>query len=142
MVEATLSRPHVYFNGCVSAAFESPDSIRFVVARIGTAAILHAAGEIDALNSTTWRCLLTEVADSLASPGTLILDLSDLTFIGARGFAALATTSRRCRERGITVCLVGNDTWLTRIVAACRWQDDLPVFGDVSAALDSRPTAR
>ncbi len=136
MAEATLFRPHVYLNGCVTAAFESPDSIRFVVARIGTAAMLRAAGEIDALNSTTWQCLLDEIADSIAVGGALIVDLSDLAFIGARGFAAIATTSMRCSDRGVTVCVVGDPVRLTRIVATCGWQNDLPVYGDVSAALD------
>lgn len=35
--------------------------LRITAERVGSAVVVHAGGEIDARNTTTWRCVLDEV---------------------------------------------------------------------------------
>jgi anti-anti-sigma factor len=137
MVEAAMFRPNSRMNDCVAARFENAGSLRFVVERVEAAVVLRVGGDIDASNIATWQCMLNEVAAATAGPGPLVVDTSSLDFMGACGFAALATTSKQCRRRGITLCVVGNQAVLARIISACRWQTELPVYGNVSAAVDA-----
>jgi anti-anti-sigma factor len=139
MVEAAIFRPHSHLNDCMAAPFENAGSLRFVVERVGSAVVLRVGGDIDASNIATWQCLLNEVAAATATPGPLVVDTSLLDFMATCGFDALASTSERCRRRGITLCVVGDQAHLARVITACRWQAELPVYGDVSAALDSCP---
>jgi anti-anti-sigma factor len=137
MVEAAMFRPHSRMNDCVAAPFSNAGPLRFVVERVESAVVLRVGGDIDASNIAAWQCLLNEVAGATAAPGPLVVDTTSLNFMGACGFAALATTSKQCRRRGITLCVVGNQAVLARIIAACRWQTELPAYGNVSAALDA-----
>lgn len=134
MNDATTS--HFPSNDSAVGQSEPAGPLRVAVERVGSAVVVRVGGDVDASNIATWRHLLDDVAGSTAAPGTFVVDTSALDFMAVCGFAALADTSRRCRRRGIAFCLVGDQLPLiTRIIAACGWQTELPVYEDVSAAL-------
>jgi anti-anti-sigma factor len=65
--------------------------------------VVRVGGEL-ATGSAAYLDLVLEQEIS-AAPQALIVDLSDATFIGARGIAALLRAADRARENDTTLCL-------------------------------------
>ena len=112
-------------------------TLRATTDRSGPAVLIHAGGEIDAFNEHTWRQLLDEAAAVVTAPGSFVVDVSGLDFMGCCAFAALADEAERCRDRGVELLLVSHQPIVTRIVAACGLSHMLPVYPSVDAALTS-----
>lgn len=113
--------------------------LRATVERNGPAVLLHVGGSVDASNVAVWRRLLGEAARVTWAPGSLVVDASQLEFMGCCAFVALAEESARCRRRGIRLCLVSNRDITARVVAAAGLQADLSLYPSVDAALDDEP---
>ncbi|MGH3968984.1 MAG: anti-sigma factor antagonist [Mycobacterium sp.] len=111
--------------------------LRTTAERSGPSVIVHAGGELDASNESTWRRLLSEAATATTPPSTLVVDTSGLDFIGCCAFAALAEEAEHCRRRGVDLRLVSSEPTVARIVAACGLSDLLPVHGSVDDALSA-----
>jgi anti-anti-sigma factor len=112
-------------------------TLRATTDRSGPAVLIHAGGEIDAYNEHTWRQLLDEAAAVVTAPGSFVVDVSGLDFMGCCAFAALADEAERCRDRGVELLLVSHQPLVTRIVKACGLSHMLPVYPSVDAALTS-----
>ncbi|HXA90021.1 MAG TPA: anti-sigma factor antagonist [Mycobacterium sp.] len=112
-------------------------TLRATTDRSGPAVLIHAGGEIDAYNEHTWRQLLDEAAAVVTAPGSFVVDVSGLDFMGCCAFAALADEAERCRDRGVELLLVSHQPVVTRIVKACGLSHMLPVYPSVDAALTS-----
>lgn len=112
-------------------------TLRATADRSGPAVLIHAGGEIDACNEHTWRQLLDEAAAVVTAPGSFVVDVSGLDFMGCCAFAALADEAERCRDRGVELLLVSHQPVVTRIVKACGLSHLLPVYPSVDAALTS-----
>jgi anti-anti-sigma factor len=112
-------------------------TLRATTDRSGPAVLIHAGGEIDAYNEHTWRQLLDEAAAVVTAPGSFVVDVSGLDFMGCCAFAALADEAERCRDRGVELLLVSHQPVVTRIVKACGLSHLLPVYPSVDAALTS-----
>jgi anti-anti-sigma factor len=110
-------------------------NLRTITERSGPAVIVHAGGELDACNESTWRRLLSEAAAAISPPSALVIDTSGLDFMGCCAFAALAEEAERCRRRNVDLRLVGKQSTVARIVAACGLDRLLPVHASVDDAL-------
>jgi anti-anti-sigma factor len=119
----------------ISELAQARNTLRATTERSGLAVIVSAGGELDASNEATWRRLLSEAAAAAGPPGPLVVDASGLDFMGCCAYAALAEEAERCRQRGVQVRLVGNQSIVARIVAACGLGELLPVDHSVGAAL-------
>lgn len=119
----------------ISELARSRSTLRATTERTGAAVIVRAGGELDASNDTTWRRLLDEAAAAVTSPGPLVVDTSDVGFMGCCAYAALAETSERLRQRGVDVRVVSSQPVVARMVRACGLSDLLPVDVSVEAAL-------
>lgn len=117
---------------------EPRSTLRATTDRDGAAVLIHAGGEVDACNEHTWRHLLSEAATSVPASGLLVVDVTDLDFMGCCAFAALAEEADRCRRRGVELRLVSSYSTVARIVAACGLSHILPAFPTVDAALAPR----
>jgi anti-anti-sigma factor len=125
----TLSTRLVYQLG------DPRSTLRAITDRTGEAVVIHAGGEIDACNEHTWRQLVTEAAASATLPGPLVIDVSDVDFMGCCAYAVLAEAAERCRPRGVELRLVTHAPVVGRIVAACGLSDVLPIYPTVDHAL-------
>lgn len=65
----------------------------------------------------------------------LILDLSAVDFFGSQGFTALYYVSVQCARRDVDWLIVAGPTVL-RILRICDPDGELPVAGDLAAALE------
>jgi anti-anti-sigma factor len=110
-------------------------TLRATTDRNGAAVLITAGGEIDACNEDTWRHLVSEAAALVTSPGPLIVDVSGVEFMACCAFDVLADEARRCRDRGIELCLISCQPIVGRIVAACGLSDLLRIYPTADSAL-------
>jgi anti-anti-sigma factor len=117
--------------------------ITLTTTRIGSAAVVTVAGELDL---HTARTLMGTVDEALTSSDldSIVIDLSAVTFLGSSGLgtlAELATRSpvgRRGEERPVPVRLVAppDNRAVLRPWEVMKLEPILPLFPDVTSALD------
>lgn len=103
--------------------------------RIGPAVIVTAAGRVDDGNAEDWSLLVGKMAAVATVPGPFVIDVGNLILTGTCAYRVLAREARRCRSRGINMCLVSNAPIVARTVAANGLRPVLAVFPTVDVAL-------
>ena len=95
---------------------EVGEVVRFDVVRHGDdATVVHVVGEIDTLTAPVLRAQLDE---HLPTVPLLVLDLSDVTFLGSAGLAVLVAAKDAADARGHTLRLVCGSRIVTRALEA------------------------
>jgi anti-sigma B factor antagonist len=89
---------------CSAAVLSSP---------VGDLVVLRVAGEVDLASVAVLDAALDEVLDR--RPDHLVVDLTDLTFCSARGFATLARAARTAEANGITYGVRGASSRADRL---------------------------
>ncbi len=133
-LRAFLARPE--WTSCFDAAGDGASRFGVDVGSLGDETVLRVHGDIDISNLASWRCVLAEASNATTPDGVLVIDVDAAGFLGLCTFTALADLSETCRRRGITLRLVATTPFIARIVALCQWENELPVFPTVSAAVD------
>jgi anti-sigma B factor antagonist len=81
------------------------------------AVVVRVAGELDSLTGPAVDRQLTAVEVELVAPATVVLDLSDLTFMSSAGLALLVAHHEWCAEHGSRLRVVtGNNRSVLRPV--------------------------
>ncbi|MBQ6644666.1 MAG: STAS domain-containing protein [Saccharopolyspora sp.] len=98
-----------------------------------TSIAIGIAGELD----TTTAPRLHEILAPRLSSGaeTVVLDLSELRFLGVAGLELLAHACRVADGRSMTVCIVDGPVCVERALRAAGWHRVVPTFGSVQAAV-------
>lgn len=100
--------------------------------------VVRVTGELDTLTVATLEDRLAG-QDDPATPATLVLDLSDLTFMSSGGLALLVTHHQRCAEQGGRLHVVtGNNRSVLRPVRVTGLDTMLHLFATVADA--TQPT--
>lgn len=95
--------------------------------------VVHVASELDSLTTPLLHELL---APRLASRGeTVVLDLSELRFLGVTGLEFLAHAHHVGRARGTEIRIVGGPVCVDRALRAAGWLEVVPIYPTVAAAL-------
>ncbi|HXV92519.1 MAG TPA: STAS domain-containing protein [Pseudonocardia sp.] len=90
--------------------------IRFdVVAHGPDAVVVHAVGEIDTLTAPVLQARLAEHLDATA---LVVLDMSEVTFLGSAGLAVLVAEKDRAESLGRRLRLVCGSRIVTRALEA------------------------
>ena len=111
--------------------------IRFdVVEHDGGARVVHVVGEIDTLTAPLLRDQLTE---QVAAAPLLVLDLSDVTFLGSAGLAVLVAAKDDADRRDHVLRLVCGSRIVTRALQATGLLALFDTADDVPGALAVRP---
>jgi anti-sigma B factor antagonist len=98
------------------AAEEIGEVVRFDVVGHGDhARVMHVVGEIDTLTAPVLRGRLDE---QLAEIPLLVLDLSDVTFLGSAGLAVLVAAKDEAERRQCRLRLVPGSRIVTRALEA------------------------
>ncbi|MEV6641696.1 anti-sigma factor antagonist [Amycolatopsis sp. NPDC051371] len=92
--------------------------------------VLTFAGEIDALTLPT---LKRELAAS--PPGTTVVNLSQVAFLGLAGARALAAAAERAAGEGGRLVVVANSRTLARLFRITGLAAVVPMFASLSDAL-------
>lgn len=109
--------------------------LRATTAQNGWAVLVSASGQVDASNAGSWGRLVSEAAGAARAPGPVVVDVSDMDFLGCCAFAVLGREAQRCRCRGINLCLVSHQRAVTRAVATCGLRWVIPIHPTIEAAL-------
>lgn len=94
-------------------------------------AVISVNGELDAANADEFA---GHVQHCAMYCDWLVLDLTDLEFIGTTGFAALNNTNQRCADAGIRCTLVPGLA-VARLLRICDPDHQLPTTTSVAGAL-------
>lgn len=122
---------------------EGDPLITLTTTRIGSAAVVTVAGELDL---HTARTLMGTVDDTLAWPDLdkIVIDLSAVTFLGSSGLGTLAelatrtpAASRPDEERPVAVRLVApaDNRAVLRPWEVMKLEPILPLYPDITTAL-------
>jgi anti-sigma B factor antagonist len=68
-----------------------------------------------------------------ASPATLVVDLSKLTFLDSTGLRCIVTADERAREQGRRIVIVRGPDAVQRVFAITRLDDRLEMVDDLSS---------
>lgn len=127
-------------DGGLSGAGTSSDGgdvcevIRFDVVGHGSGAtVVHVVGEIDTLTAPLLRSQLDE---QIAIVPLLVLDLSDVTFLGSAGLAVLVAAKDDADRRGHRLRLVCGSRIVTRALQATGLLTLFDIADGVPEALD------
>jgi anti-anti-sigma factor len=80
--------------------------------------------------------VLSRAADPFPAPSSLIVDVRNLSFIGACAYTALARKAEQYRQRGLSPGLISCQPIVGRIVAVCGLHEILPIYQTVEDAMD------
>lgn len=139
VIAEPISRHHLMLSTRLVYELGDPRStLRATTDRFGGAVLITAGGEVDACNEDTWRHLVSEAASVVTPPGPLVVDVSDLDFMGCCAFAVLAEQAQRCHRRGAELRLVSRRPVVARIVKACGLSGALPIYPTTDSALSTR----
>jgi anti-sigma B factor antagonist len=109
--------------------------VRFDVVTHGTdATVVHVVGEIDTLTAPVLRAQLDE---HISSVPLLVLDLSDVTFLGSAGLAVLVAAKETADARDHTLRLVCGSRIVIRALEATGLLTLFDVADGVPEALGS-----
>jgi anti-sigma B factor antagonist len=116
-------------------AGEVGEVVRFDVVSHGSdATVVHVVGEIDTLTAPVLRAQLDE---HLLIVPLLVLDLSDVTFLGSAGLAVLVAAKDAADARGNKLRLVCGSRIVTRALEATGLLTLFDVADGVPEALGS-----
>lgn len=95
--------------------------------------VLHVAGEIDLLTANT---LGERIRDHLGPPNrVLVLDFSEVTFLGSAGLAEIVASSQTGAQSGAKLMLVATNRAVLRPMEVTGLLTLFPVYQTIDAAL-------
>lgn len=103
--------------------------------RVDDALVLGVAGELDTLTAPRLRVAVVEALDEAAG-APVVLDLTEVTFLGSSGLAALVDAVSQARERGGSLrIVVDNARPVIRPIELTGLDDVLALYDTVDQAL-------
>lgn len=112
--------------------------VRFTARWGRSGAVINVRGEVDATNAGQFVTYLHHCA---VSSEWLVLDLTELDFMGTAGFSALQAINTQCAKADVHWTLVPGVT-VSRLLRVCDPQRGLPTAESVTSALETVPDPR
>jgi len=94
---------------------------------VGAAVVVHVAGELDRVTAEELSDCLDGAVSSVEPPAPVVVDLTDLGFLGACGIGLLLDHQDRCLRRGSALVVVANNAAVLRPLRALELTDVLGV---------------
>lgn len=94
---------------------------------VGAAVVVRVAGELDCSTAQELSELLDGAVLSVAPPAPVVVDLTDLDFLGARGIGLLLEHQDMCLRRGSALVVVANSASVLRPLQVLELTDVLGV---------------
>lgn len=116
------------------------ERVGFDIARMeyGGHPVVFVYGEIDVLTAPRLHETLHEVIAE--SPGSLLVDLANVTFIDSTGLGALVVAHRHLEERGGRLRLVSVPPAVAQVLEVTGLMNRFEVYPDMDAAGGGEPT--
>jgi anti-sigma B factor antagonist len=125
---------------CPTSAWEAGSPLTTAVSRPRSGVVLlWAAGEVDSTTASRLDDGLTSAFDAaLGEPaGTVVVDLSGVTFLASSGLAVLVRGARRAAERAQRLHVVVASRAVARPLQVTRTDVLIDTHSDVGSALDA-----
>jgi anti-sigma B factor antagonist len=107
-----------------------------VVYATGEALVVTVAGEIDLFTVDRFRAAVAAGFDQLHDGGTLVIDLTEVTFLGSQGLQALVDVTQAAQRRHEPLRIVVDHTRpVIRPIEMTRLDNVLALFDTVEDAL-------
>lgn len=105
------------------------DDVPFRTTResVGAAVVVHVAGELDCATADELSECLGGAVRAVDPPAPVVVDLTDLAFLGAQGIGLLLDHQNRCRSRGSALVVVANSPVVLRPLQALELTEVLTV---------------
>lgn len=100
--------------------------------RSGGVVIAHISGEVDLLSAPELR---QWVQDTITPSSSLVLDLSDVAFLGSAGLSVLAELSEKADRDEFGWAIVASERVVLRPLEATGLVGQMRVFSDVDTAI-------
>jgi anti-sigma B factor antagonist len=121
-------------HGTTDDSDEIGEVVRFDVVSHGSdARVVHVVGEIDTLTAPVLR---TRLDEQVAAVPLLVLDLTDVTFLGSAGLAVLVAAKDEADRRRHTLRLVPGSRIVTRALEATGLLGIFDIADGVPQALE------
>lgn len=98
--------------------------------------VVHLAGELDLVTTHSLQERLWPLLDQPYR--AVLLDLSEITFLGSTGLADLVNARERASRSGIRLLLVATSRAVLRPLEATGLRSMFPIYSSVDAALADR----
>lgn len=122
-------------SGGAAAADDIGEVVRFDVVGHGDGVrVMHVVGEIDTLTAPVLR---DRVTAQLAEVTLLVLDLTDVTFLGSAGLAVLVAAKDEAEQRKCSLRLVPGSRIVTRALEATGLLGLFEIAEGVAQALEA-----
>jgi anti-sigma B factor antagonist len=82
--------------------------------RVGSAVVVHVAGELEMTTAATLRAELVRARELVVPPAPLVLDLSGLSFLASMGLRVLVDQHAYCAQHGMPLRLVADQRVVLR----------------------------
>jgi anti-anti-sigma factor len=105
----------------------------------GGAVIVRVAGELDMATAPVLRERLRAAQAAATPPAALIVDLTNVSFLGATGLGLLIETHRRAVELGSPLYLVSTRHYLRRALQITGLDQTLTLQPTIGDALNGAP---
>lgn len=113
------------------------DSVPFVTSSesVGAAVVVRVAGELDCTTTDELSGCLDGAVEAIAPPAPVVVDLTELRFLGAQGIGMLLDHQDMCLRRGSALVVVANTAAVLRPLEVLELTEVLGVRPCVSAVL-------
>ncbi len=102
------------------------------------ALVLAVEGEVDTLTAPRLEADLDEALHTATNAGTVVADLTGVTFLSSSGLAVLIQAARRAAATGVPLRLVAVTRAVTRPLAVTGADVLFDIHADVGSALAAR----
>jgi anti-sigma B factor antagonist len=118
-----------------SAGTRHSELLRVQRQATGAGIVVHVAGELDLNTAQDLVDQLAEARAQARTPGPLVIDLTDLTFMGSVGLSVLLDHDRRCRDAELDLRVVAGNRTIARTFSKTGLHTILAVFATLAEAL-------
>jgi anti-anti-sigma factor len=120
------------------------DDVPFRTTResVGAAVVVHVAGELDCATADELSECLGGAVRAVDPPAPVVVDLTDLSFLGAQGIGLLLDHQDRCVSRGSALVVVANTAAVLRPLRALELTDVLTVRSCIEETLAPEVSGR
>lgn len=101
----------------------------------GIGMVVRAVGEIDVVTISSLHEELTSAQAAVTAPDAIVVDLTDVHFIGAVGLHELMAQHVRAEAKGTPLGVVARDNAVLRLFEIVSTDPTIDVFPDVDTAL-------
>ncbi len=108
----------------------------------GAGVVVTVSGEIDLSTRGELAEQLDGALDAVSPPQSLVVDLSEVTFLGSAGLALLLDTQDAAVRKGVPLRVVATQRVVRRPIEAVGLSAALPLYPTVESALTEVPVPR